>query len=125
MGIVWFGRYPAYFEEGSAELGRRCGLSYIDFKKANLRAPAVQTQIDYYSPLYLDEEFVIEARMVWTDAAKINTEYKLIKENGSIATTGFLTQLLIDAQGKTCLVMPELLQKSRLRWKKGEFNWKD
>ena len=37
MGIAWHGRYVAFFEEGSAELGRRCGLSYEDFAEAMLR----------------------------------------------------------------------------------------
>lgn len=31
LGMVWYGRFPVYFEEGSEELGRLCGLSYKDF----------------------------------------------------------------------------------------------
>ncbi len=36
MGIAWYGRYPGFFEEASAELGRLCGLSYRDFADARL-----------------------------------------------------------------------------------------
>src|SRR3990170_7827083 len=59
MGIVWHGRYSTYFEEVNAEIGRRCGLSYKDFCEANLQAPIVEFHIDYYMPLYIDEEFTI------------------------------------------------------------------
>jgi len=52
MGIVWHGRYPEYFEEGSAELGRRYGLSYKDFYESQLRAPIVQLHIDHFKPLF-------------------------------------------------------------------------
>ena len=75
MGIVWYGRYPGYFEQGAAALGRRCGLSYKDFYEANLRAPIVQFHIDYYQPLILDEEFTIKASLLWDEAARLNTEY--------------------------------------------------
>jgi len=85
MGIVWHGRYPEYFEEGSAELGRRYGLSYKDFYKANLRAPIVQLHIDYHIPLVLDKEFTIKTSLIWNEGARLNTEYSLIKNDGSIA----------------------------------------
>lgn len=124
MGIVWFGKYPVYFEEGSAAMGRASGLSYENFKNAKLRAPAVQLKIDYHQPLYLDELFIIEARMVWTEAAKIITEYKLIKKDDTIAITGALMQLLVTTDGQTCLVVPELLEDVRKRWRNGEIKCK-
>ncbi len=120
MGIVWFGKYPLYFEEGSAALGRVSGLSYKNFKKEKLRAPVVHIKIDYHNPLYLDEEFVIETRLVWTEAAKLCTEYKLIKENGELCATGALTQLFVGEKQNTYFVAPKLLEVVKKRWKNGE-----
>lgn len=122
MGMVWHGRYPLYFEEGSEELGRLCGLSYKDFYEAGLRAPIVKLHIDYFEPLRLAEEFTVRSSLIWDDASRLNTEYYLIKNNGTIATSGYTVQLLINAgSGEVCLVSPDLLERCRKRWKAGEF----
>ena len=124
MGIAWHGRYAAFFEEASAELGRRCGLSYDEFAEANLRAPIVQLHVDYHLPLLLDEEFSVEVSGIWTEGARLNTEYAVMKDDGRIAATGYTVQMLIDGEsGEACLTSPELLERCRKRWKAGEFNW--
>jgi acyl-CoA thioester hydrolase len=123
MGIVWYGHYAIYFEEALRELGRRCGLSYQDYFAAGLQAPIVSFHIDYQQPLYLDEEFTIKASLVWSEGAKINTEYEIIKEDGSIATRGYTIQVLVEAQsaGEACIIVPELIERLRKRWLEGEF----
>jgi len=123
MGIAWHGRYPEYFEEGSAELGRRYDLSYKDFYEAQLRAPIVQLHIDHFKPLFLDEEFTIKASMIWNEGARLNIEYSLIKEGGDIAATGYTVQMFInEVSGEVLIVSPEILGKCRQRWKAGEFS---
>jgi acyl-CoA thioester hydrolase len=124
MGIAWHGRYVAFFEEASAELGRRCGLSYEEFAEANLRAPIVQLHIDYHLPLLLDEEFTVEVSGIWSEGARLNTEYAAIRSDGRIAATAYTVQMLIDGEsGEACLTSPELLERCRERWKAGELNW--
>jgi acyl-CoA thioester hydrolase len=124
MRIVWFGRYPVYLEEGSAELGRRCGLSYKDFAGANLAAPIAQCHIDYHRPLALDEVFTITASLVWSEGARLNTEYSMAKEDGSIAATAYTVQMFIrGVSGEACFTSPELLEQLRTRWKAGELSW--
>ena len=122
MGIVWHGRYAQYFEEGSAALGRSCGLSYRDFYDANVRAPIVQFHVDHHQPLMLDEEFTVVASIVWSEGARLNIEYELLKQGGTPAATGYTVQMFIDgATGEVCLVPPELIERCRARWRAGEF----
>jgi acyl-CoA thioester hydrolase len=122
MGIVWYGRYSVYFEEAQAELGRRCGLGYRDFYEASLRAPIVEFHIDYYQPIYLDEEFTVRAALIWSEGAKLYMEYTIIKKDASIATRAYTIQLFIDSNNsEPCLIAPEMLENLRRRWKKGEF----
>ncbi len=122
MAIVWHGRYATFFEEASAELGRKVGLSYRDFYDARLRAPIVSFHIDYYLPLGLDEEFTVRASLVWHDGARINTDYRLLKQDGSLAASGYTVQMLIDAgTNQPCFVSPDLLVRCRERWKAGAF----
>ena len=123
LGIVWHGRYPSYFEEGSEKLGRLCGLTYKDFYDAGLRAPIAELHIDYFKPLRLAEEFTIRSALIWDSASRLNTEYYLLKGDGSIATRGYTVQVFTYADsGEVCLVSPDMLQKCRERWKAGEFH---
>jgi acyl-CoA thioester hydrolase len=123
MGVVWHGRYALFFEEASAEVGRRCGLSYRDYYEAKLRAPIVEFHIDYYQSLFLDEEFTIRASLIWHEGARINTEYHLLKQDGSLAGSGYTVQLLTDAiSGEACIITPPLLERCRRRWKEGKFH---
>jgi acyl-CoA thioester hydrolase len=122
MGIVWYGRYAIYFEEAQRELCRCCGLTYQDYFSANLGAPIVAFHIDYQQPLYLDEEFTAKASMIWSEGAKINIEYEIIKADGSIATRGYTIQILVEQGSKqACIITPELIQRFRKRWQDGEF----
>lgn len=123
MGIVWYGRYPVYFEEAAEELGRLCGLSYKDFYETGLRAPIVELHLDYYQSLRLDEDFTIRASLIWHEGSRLNTEFGLYKLDGSLATAGYTVQLLTEAEsGEVCIVSPELLERCRRRWKTGEFH---
>ncbi len=122
MGIVWYGRYPEYFEEGASVLGKRCGLSYKEYYEANLRAPIVQCHIDYYQSLLLDEEFTIKASFIWDEAARINTEYALLKQDGSVAVTGYTVQVFTSSvTGEVYFAAPELFERCQSKWKAGEF----
>ncbi len=123
MAVMWHGRYPLLFEEASEELGRRCGLSYEDFRTAGLYAPIVELHIDYCQSLFLDELITIRAALNWHDGARLNTDFRVTKEDGSLATSGYTVQLFTDARtGHPCIVSPELLERCRTRWRTGEFH---
>ena len=122
MGVVWHGRYSTFFEEAAAEIGRRCGMSYRDFYEAKLRAPIVEFHIDYYKPIFLDEEFTIRAVLIWHEGSRMNTEFHLLKQDGSLAASGYTVQLFVDADSwEVCIISPDLLERCRKKWKAGEF----
>jgi len=122
MGIAWHGRYCQYFEEGAAALGRVCGMSYKDYYDSNLFAPIVQHHVDYHIPLHLDENFIVSASFIWNEGARLNTEFTLIKMDGSIAASGYTVQMFINAKTREPYFdLPELLKCFHEKWKKGEF----
>lgn len=122
MGIMRHGRYPLLFEEASEKLGLRCGLSYDDYRQAGLYAPILSLHIDYFQPLYLAEDFRVRASLIWNEGARLNTEFQVLKQDGSTATSGYTIQLFTDHQtGQPCMVSPAMLERCRSRWKAGEF----
>ena len=122
MGVLWHGRYPAFFETAAAELHRQCGLGYADFRDAAILAPIVQLKVDYLVSVYLDEEVLIEAALHWNEAARIDTEYAIIKPDGRIAAKGCTIQLFTCQKTAEMLVAsPEIWTSCRRRWSAGEF----
>jgi len=123
MGILWHGRYPAFFEAAAAELHRACGLGYLDFQNAGIRAPIIQLQIAYLNSIFLEEEVTIQGILVWNDAARIDTEYSIIKSNGQLASHGCTVQLFTEAEsGAPLLTSPAFVEASRQAWRDGQFS---
>jgi len=122
MGIVWHGRYPAYFEAASAELNRACGLSFAEFFAAGLRAPIASLRVEYFSPLRLDANVAVTATLLWSAAARLNTQFAIRDEAGRLCATGCTVQLFTDAATEQgCIATPALLDRCRRRWRAGEF----
>ena len=120
MGIVWHGNYPKYFDEASAALGRVCGLSYYDYHRAEIHVPIVQLHVDYHQPLQLEESFTVEAAYVWCEGARLNTEFTVCREDGSVTVTGYTIQMFIEATTKEpLLTSPALVEEFRRRWQNG------
>ena len=122
MGILWHGRFPAFFEAAASELHRACGLGYLDFHKAGVQAPIVQLHIDYISPAFLEEEVTVQATLHWNDAARIDTEYTILKADGRPVARGYTVQLFTSAPGVTPLfTTPAFVEASRQAWRAGQF----
>ena len=121
MGVLWHGNYASFFESAISELARVCGLGYADYAAAGLRAPIAQFHVDYLASAILDEEVTLEASMFWNMAARINTEFAMLKSNGRLAARGYMVQLFTNEIGEPLLASPQLLIDCRNRWRAGEF----
>ncbi|OGV37401.1 MAG: hypothetical protein A2020_15090 [Lentisphaerae bacterium GWF2_45_14] len=123
LSIVWYGRYAAFFEEASAELGRKIGLSYEAMRDAGVIAPIAQLHIDYHSPLALSEICTVTASIIWTEASRLNIEYSIDKEDGILASSGYTVQMFINTEtNEVCLLPPPLFIDCCDKWKNGLFH---
>ena len=123
MGILWHGRYAAFFEAAAVELHRACGLGYDKYHEAALRAPIAQLHIDYLEPVFYDEEVMIQASIIWNDAARLDTEFAISKVDGRAVARGYTIQLFTDAEtGEALLASPEMLCNCRAKWLSGELS---
>jgi acyl-CoA thioester hydrolase len=123
MGVLWHGRFPAFFEAAAAELHRACGLGYLDFHKAGVHAPIVQLHIDYIAPAHLEDELTVEASLHWNDAARMDTQYTIIKADSRHVATGYTVQLFTSAHdGQPLFTLPAFVQAFRQAWRSGRFH---
>ena len=122
LGIVWHGRYASYLEDGRVAFGDKYDLSYVTMRREKFLAPIVQMHIDYHSPLRFDDEFTITARLVWSDAVRINFEYILENSAGMVTATGYTVQLLTNIDQNILLARPVFVEDLCHRWMKGEIS---
>ncbi len=119
MAVMWHGHYAVLFEEASTELRRTCGLTYEAFLEAGLRAPVVRFHVDYHLPLLLDELVTVTAALIWTEAARLNIEYEIRRDDDTLLATGYSVQLFSTPAGEACFITPPMLQRCRDNWLRG------
>ncbi len=120
MQIVWHGEYVRYFEDGREEFGRRFpGIGYLDFHANGYTAPIVDLQLQYISPLTVNDIAIVETRYIDTVAAKLCFEYIIRKQcNGHIVAKGRSVQVFVDKKGNMCLSNPVFFEDWKQRWLK-------
>jgi len=121
VGMVWHGRYPSYFEDARVELGDKYGIGYRDFYCEKVAAPIKSMHIDYHHPLRFNERFSIMAMLHWSDAARINFEFRIHNAENLLTTSGCTVQLMLDHNAEVLFRAPEFYQTFCDRWRAGEF----
>jgi len=120
MRIVWHGRYISYFEEARVAHGRKYGIGYADFIERRCPAPIKRLEVDYIKPLQFDEAYVVEAMLHWTEAARINYEFRVSNGAGELVCTGCSVQLMLDQDLSLLLSPPPFYQAFLEKWRAGE-----
>ena len=120
LGIVWHGRYASYLEDGREEMGRRYGLSYIEFREGGAVLPLRCLHVDYLRPLRYLEEFTVETTLHWHEAARLNMEYRIYAPDGELSTRGYSIQMMVDLTGELLLEAPAFYRDFQRRWLSGE-----
>lgn len=122
MQVVWHGEYVRYFEDGREAFGREYpGLGYLDFYSNGYTAPIVDLQLQYISPLTVNDVAIIETRYIETVAAKLCFEYIIYKESdGALVARGSSVQVFVGASGEMELNNPQFYEAWKRRWLKRE-----
>ena len=120
MQVVWHGEYVRYFEDGREAFGREYpGLGYLDFDANGYTAPIVDLQLQYVSPLTVNDVAIIETRYIETVAAKLCFEYIIRKESdGTLVARGSSVQVFVDSSGEMALNNPQFYEEWKKRWLK-------
>ena len=122
MQVVWHGEYVRYFEDGREAFGREYpGLGYLDFYANGYTAPIVDLQLQYVSPLTVNDIAVIETRFIESPAAKLCFEYIIHrKSDGTLVARGSSVQVFVNADGNMELNNPVFFEDWKKQWLKKE-----
>lgn len=118
MQVVWHGEYVRYFEDGREAFGRQYpGLGYLDFYANGYTAPIVDMQLQYISPLTVDDVAVIETRFIDTIASKLCFEYVIHRKcDGALVARGSSVQVFVDSDGNMVLNTPPFFEEWKKKW---------
>ena len=89
MGIVYHGRYFEFFEAARTELMRQNGMDYRFLEETGLSLPVVEAQCRYRRSVTYDEWIGIETRLIEVSRARLQLEYRVVGEDGSLRADGY------------------------------------
>ena len=123
MAVAWHGNYLRFFEAAHSELMQKIGLGFAVYAEHDLAAPIVQSHVDYFTPLLLDEEFTVRAELYWNDGARLDTAYTILGADGTVRATGYTVQMFCGLKTREAFIFPpEPVLAMRERWRKGELH---
>ncbi len=118
MQVVWHGEYVRYLEDGREAFGRQYpGIGYLDFYNNGYTAPIVDLQLQYVSPMTLNDVAIIETRFIDMAAAKLCFEYVIHRQSdGALVARGSSMQVFVDKDGNMCLNNPAFFENWKKQW---------
>ncbi|MHB1014467.1 MAG: acyl-CoA thioesterase [Desulfurivibrionaceae bacterium] len=98
--VVYHANYLRYFEFGRASLMRDASYPYKKIEESGYIYPIIQTELNYYSPLFYDDLMYIHTRPARMELVKLQFDYLITKaDNGEIACTGFTKHCAVNDKG--------------------------
>lgn len=100
MGIVYYGNYLAWFEQGRTEWMRRNGISYRELEASGIFLPVTECHCQYLSSVTYDDVVRVQTWVGNLTGARIEFRYNIVVPGGRVVATGYTKHGFVDAQGK-------------------------
>ncbi len=109
MGVVYYGNYAQFLEQGRTEWLRELGFSYKWMEENNVLLPVTQLNIDFKLPAHYDDVISITTKLKKTPTFKIEFDYQIHNEEGALLVTASTTLVFINATTKKLMRAPDYL----------------
>ncbi len=112
--VVYHANYLRYFEVGRTTLMRDAAYSYRQIEADGYIYPIIKVGVDYYSPLYYDDDMTIYTRPGELERVKLQFDYVITHgETGAIVCRGFTRHCATNSSGQPVGID----EKTLLLWK--------
>ena len=109
--VVYHANYLRYFEFGRASLMRDASYPYKKIEDSGYVYPIIQTELNYYSPLFYDDLIYIHTRPARIELVKVQFDYLITKDDGGeISCTGFTKHCAVNHKGLPVEIDPRTIQ---------------
>lgn len=97
MGVVYYGNYALYIEQGRTEWLRALGFSYKWMEEHNIHLPVVHFSIDYKHPARYDDILFIKTSLKKLPSIKIEFYYEIYNDSKQLLATATTVLVFIDS----------------------------
>lgn len=109
MGVVYYGNYAQYLEQGRTEWLRELGFSYKWMEANNIQLPVTKLEINYKLPARYDDVISIITTLKNIPTAKIEFDYEIFNENKELLITASTTLVFVDTLSQKIRRAPNYL----------------
>jgi len=109
MGVVYYGEYAQYLEQGRTEWLREMGITYKYMEEHNVHLPVVELHISYKFPAVYDDVITITTTLKEIPSKKIEFYYEIHNQNGKLLITATTILVFIDSITKKIIKAPDYL----------------
>ncbi|WGF92596.1 acyl-CoA thioesterase [Aequorivita marisscotiae] len=109
MGVVYYGNYAQYLEQGRTEWLRALGFSYKWMEANNVHLPVVHLNIDYKRPAYYDDIITVKTTLKQIPTVKIEFEYEIYNQSKQLLVTATTILVFVNSTTKKLMKAPDYL----------------
>ena len=111
MGVVYYGNYAQFLEQGRTEWLRELGFSYKWMEANNVFLPVTNLNINYKLPARYDDVISVTTTLRKIPTFRIEFDYKIHNENGDLLVTASTTLVFINSITNKLMKAPDYLLK--------------
>jgi len=109
MGIVYYGNYALYLEEGRTEWLRTLGFSYKYMEDNNVELPVINLNVNFKQPAYYDDLITVTTTLKEIPSVRIEFYYEIHNQEGTLLVTATTTLVFVNSTSKKLMKAPDYL----------------
>jgi len=109
MGIVYYGNYADYLEQGRTEWLRSLGFSYKSMEENNIQLPVINMNINYKKPALYDDVITVTTTLTKMPDFKIHFYYEIHNQNDQLLITATTTLAFVNSVTRKLRKAPDYL----------------
>jgi acyl-CoA thioester hydrolase len=114
MGIVYYGNYAQYLEQGRTDWLRSLGFTYKYMEEHQVMLPVINLNIDYKKPAKYDDLLTIKTSLLEIPSVKIKFYYEIQNQNHELLVTATTTLVFLDSITRKLIKAPNYLLEKLL-----------
>ena len=109
MGIVYYGNYAQYLEQGRTEWLRDLGFSYKWMEENDILLPVIELQIKYKQPARYDDLLNVTTILRKNPTIRIEFDYQIHNQEGVLLVEAFTSLVFKQASTQKLIKAPDYL----------------
>ena len=97
MGIVYYGNYATYLEQGRTEWLRDIGFSYKWMEDNGIHLPVVELSVKYKAPARYDDVLTVTTTLKKIPTYSIDFTYEIHNQEGQLLITGETSLVFVNS----------------------------